>query len=79
MFARGKVRGVVVKVCCARSFSGGQAASKKLSAGDSFEKGRTGGKSTFASWSGLLGFMPVAGDGSDDGSIDGLVDGVLVS
>ena len=49
VFARGKVRDSVFKVCCAGSFSVGQAASKKLSAGDFFEKGQAGGKRTFAS------------------------------
>ena len=46
VFARGKVHGNAVKVCCARS---GQAASKKLSAGDGFWEVRAGEKRTFAS------------------------------
>ena len=65
MFARGRVRGIAVKVCWARSFSGEQAASKNLSAGDVFREGLAGGKRTFASWRGLLSFMPVSVEGAE--------------
>ena len=79
------MRGNVCEVRCARSFSCGQAASKNISARDFFEKERGGGKRTFASWRGLLCFMPVFGDGSINvngaigGSIGGLVDRLPVS
>ena len=78
VFARGKVRGIVFRVCCARSFLGRQDASKKISARDFFEKGRAGGKRTFASRRVLLSFMPGSLGESDDGTIDGLFDGLLV-
>ena len=46
---------------------------------DIFEKGRTIGKRTFASWRGLLSFMSFSVGGPDDGSINGPVDDLLGS